>query len=167
MHSGHAHIRAGGAGGLSSKTALPPSSAGGAGVGERDVMKKLDLSDYLTQVVVAFFAIAACKLIARQFDEPNKGLGTSAEGRASPPGVGGADSRQKEIKTQNRIHAGLVDQCRKGHLPTEDWATLANRLGLKIEMLQKEVAVVVSNTKVHKDDDHRNTSLAYNKTLRL
>ena len=115
-------------------------------------MKKLDLSDYLTQVVVAFFAIAACKLIARQFDEPNKGLGTSAEGRASPPGVGGADSRQKEIKTQNRIHAGLVDQCRKGHLPTEDWATLANRLGLKIEMLQKEVAVVViSNIKVHKD----------------
>ena len=27
----------------------------------------------------------------------------------------------------------------------------ANRLGLKIEVLQKEVAVVISNIKVHKD----------------
>ena len=46
-------------------------------------MKKLDLSGSLTQVVVAFFAIAACTLIARQFDEPKRGLGRSAEGRAS------------------------------------------------------------------------------------
>ena len=47
--------------------------------------------------------------------------------------------------------ASIVDSGGKGDLPTEDWTTLANRLGLKIEMLQKEVAVVISNIKVHKD----------------
>ena len=48
--------------------------------------------------------------------------------------------------------ASIVDPGGKADLPTEDWTTLANRLGLKIEMLQKEVAVVViSNIKVHKD----------------
>ena len=48
--------------------------------------------------------------------------------------------------------ASIVDSGGKGDLPSEDWATLANRQGLRIEMLQKEVAVAISNIKVHKDD---------------
>ena len=48
--------------------------------------------------------------------------------------------------------ASIVDSGGKGDLPSEDWATLANRQGLRIELLQKEVAVAISNIKVHKDD---------------
>ena len=49
-------------------------------------------------------------------------------------------------------NASIVDSGGKGDLPSEDWATLANCQGLRIEMLQKEVADAISNIKVHKDN---------------
>jgi len=62
-----------------------------------DALKTLDLSDSLTQVVVAFVVIAGCTLIARQFDDP-KGSAAAGGGAAAAPAQRVAGSMQVSIE---------------------------------------------------------------------